>query len=228
MATYKIPQNVEAEDKLLGPLTFKQFIYAIIAVVLGAGAFVGFGINILIGVLFIPPTLVFMLLAFYRRPDQDVEKYLVALIGFWFKPHKRVWDNDGIAEHVIIEAPKKVEVHLNDDRTRSQVKSQLKELAKVVDTRGWSTKHANLDGAANTDDRLVGFEELRYASSTASTVPDADEATAADDIMDESANVVAQKLDQQSQQTVLDARKHAIATMRKAAMSAPPSNPPTN
>ena len=29
MGQYKVPQNVEAEDKILGPLTFKQFIYAL-------------------------------------------------------------------------------------------------------------------------------------------------------------------------------------------------------
>ena len=30
MGTYKVPQNVEAEDKILGPLSLKQFIYALI------------------------------------------------------------------------------------------------------------------------------------------------------------------------------------------------------
>ena len=144
MATYKIPQNVEAEDKLLGPLTFKQFIYAIITAAMAAGIFVGFQTNIAIGVLFIPPTFIFSVLAFYKRPDQDVEKYLIALLGFWFKPHLRKWDNKGIAEHVIITAPKKIETNFSDSRSRVQVKSQLKELAKIVDTRGWSTKHVEI------------------------------------------------------------------------------------
>jgi hypothetical protein len=31
MAVYKVIQDVEAEDKLLGPLTLKGFIYALIA-----------------------------------------------------------------------------------------------------------------------------------------------------------------------------------------------------
>ncbi len=30
MATYKVPQDVEAEDKLLGPFTFRQFIYLMV------------------------------------------------------------------------------------------------------------------------------------------------------------------------------------------------------
>ncbi len=30
MATYKVLQDIEAEDKLLGPLTLKQFIFAVV------------------------------------------------------------------------------------------------------------------------------------------------------------------------------------------------------
>ena len=32
MAVYKVPQDVEAEDKLLGPFSFKQFIFLIVAI----------------------------------------------------------------------------------------------------------------------------------------------------------------------------------------------------
>ena len=32
MAVYRVPQDVEAEDKLLGPFSFKQFVFLIIAV----------------------------------------------------------------------------------------------------------------------------------------------------------------------------------------------------
>jgi len=28
MAVYKVPQDVEADDKFLGPLSFKQFLFA--------------------------------------------------------------------------------------------------------------------------------------------------------------------------------------------------------
>ena len=33
MAVYKVAQDVEAEDKLLGPFSFRQFIYLIIVVI---------------------------------------------------------------------------------------------------------------------------------------------------------------------------------------------------
>ena len=31
MSTYKVLQDIEAEDKLIGPLTLRQFIYALVA-----------------------------------------------------------------------------------------------------------------------------------------------------------------------------------------------------
>ena len=34
MAQYKVPQDVEADDKLLGPFTFRQFVYLLIAAAL--------------------------------------------------------------------------------------------------------------------------------------------------------------------------------------------------
>lgn len=38
MAVYKVPQDVEADDKLLGPFSFRQFIYLIIvAMAIGIG-----------------------------------------------------------------------------------------------------------------------------------------------------------------------------------------------
>lgn len=39
MAVYKVPQDVEAEDKLLGPFSFKQFVFLMIAVAALALAF---------------------------------------------------------------------------------------------------------------------------------------------------------------------------------------------
>lgn len=207
MAQYKVPQDIEAEDKLLGPLTFKQFIFAIIACVSAAGVFFGWNISPIVSIIFLPPMLVFAILAFYRRPDQSVETYLVALMGFMFKPRKRIWSRDGIAEHVIVTAPKAPEKRYDETKTREQVKGQLKELAKVIDTRGWSTKQiGNAD-----DDRLVGFDEIRYSAPTS-----IEDSSVSDDIMDEHTDPVAYAFNQKSQATTEAARQHALGVMQQA------------
>ena len=213
MAEHKIPQNVEAEDKLIGPLSFRQFIYAIVAAILVAGAVFGFKVSPIVSVLFAPPALLFIILAFYRRPDQSVESYLVALFGYQFKPRKRKWDNDGIAEHVQITAPKKAENRLSDGRTRTQVKDQLGALAEVIDTRGWSSRGVDSTKAEAEDDRLVSLEEISFKNTQNQTVPEGDVAVA-EDVMESSE---AQDLATRSQQATQQAREQAIQNMRQAA-----------
>jgi len=51
MATYKVPQDVEAEDRLLGPFTFRQFVYLLIAAIAGALAAALFQIFPLLAIL---------------------------------------------------------------------------------------------------------------------------------------------------------------------------------
>ena len=62
MAQYKVIQDIEAEDKLLGPLTLRQFIYAAITVVLGFIAYKFAAISPYLIILFLPEMLFFGLL----------------------------------------------------------------------------------------------------------------------------------------------------------------------
>src|SRR3990167_1086829 len=104
MATYKVPQNVEAEDKLLGPFSFKQFIYLMIT---AFGVFIAWlfaRINGWLVIIPLPFIGVFAILGLYHRPDQPVETYLLAAISFLTKPRKRKWDPEGIVENVRITA----------------------------------------------------------------------------------------------------------------------------
>ncbi len=141
MAQYKVPQNVESEDRLLGPLTMKQFIYAVIGLawgglwyaILRAGGVPG----ITIGVLITLPVSGFMfLLAFGRREEQSFENYLIAVIRFNVVPRKRIWMKDTAVEHAIVESapPPKVQELTQEDY--AQIQGRLRQLAMVVDTRG--------------------------------------------------------------------------------------------
>ena len=74
MGQYKVPQNVEAEDKIIGFLTLKQFIYAVIGVMSGLISFLTLRkapiVMLIVGV---PPTALFLLLGLYQRQDQPFE-----------------------------------------------------------------------------------------------------------------------------------------------------------
>lgn len=161
MATYKVIQDVEAEDKLVGPLTFKQFIFALIAVFFGYLTFAFFQIHPVLISLPLPFALFFGFLAVFRREDQPVEIYLAALLRFWLLPRKKAWSQDGIVELVNITVPKKEKRNINR-LSKSEKTSKLKGLALVMDTHGWSTKNVMQYSAesGSDEDRLISIHEL--------------------------------------------------------------------
>src|SRR4051812_5890085 len=116
MATHKVPQDVEAEDKLIGFLSLKQFIFVILGLVSGWIGFV-FATKVypLTVIIWIPPTAIFLILGLYQRKDQPVEVYLASALRFHLKPRTRIWDQEGYEERVIITAPPKYEKHYTKD-----------------------------------------------------------------------------------------------------------------
>ncbi len=142
MASYKVPQDVEAEDKLIGPFSFRQFIYLIIAVL---GIALAWGLSrLFIGLFIIPLPIVlfFGVMALPLRKDQPMETYMTAVVRFWLKPRTRLWNPEGIIDNVEITAPKVEERSLTKDYSGSEAQQRLSYLAKVVDTGGWATRGA--------------------------------------------------------------------------------------
>lgn len=140
MAVYKVPQDVEAEDKLIGPLSFRQFVYLMIA---SASAFVGFLLfqaSPFLVIIALPPVMLFGALALPLRKDQPMETYLLAMVRFFLKPKKRLWDPDGTITYVEITAPKVVEHRLTKDFTQQAAEERLDYLSRVMDSRGWALK----------------------------------------------------------------------------------------
>ncbi|HUD11341.1 MAG TPA: PrgI family protein [Candidatus Saccharimonadia bacterium] len=137
MGQYKVPQNVEAEDHILGPLTFKQFIYALMGFGWAAVSFglLHFFIPLMIVVGF-PPTMLLLLLAFYTRDGQNFEQILIALADFFAAPRKRLWVKDDVAETFHVE-PTKHAAEMNQ-RNPIEVRSELEKLSSLIDSRGWN------------------------------------------------------------------------------------------
>ena len=75
MAQYKVPQDVEADDKLLGPFSFRQFVYLLIAGGLIALAVGLFQLFPLLAIIPLPPVLLFVALALPLKKDQPMETY---------------------------------------------------------------------------------------------------------------------------------------------------------
>src|SRR5882757_7957575 len=109
MSTYKVIQDIEAEDHILGPLSLRQFIFGLIAAFcfyfcyLVISKHIGFLVA-----LFLPPGIFAAFFAIPFGGDQPTEIWALAKIRFWFKPRKRIWDQTGVKELVSVTAPKKV------------------------------------------------------------------------------------------------------------------------
>ncbi len=137
MGQYKVPQNVEAEDKILGPLTFKEFIYFLMGFGWSAISFALFRqVPILLIVIGFPPALLLFLLAFYNRDGQSFEQLLVAMVGFFATSRHRAWAKDDIIETFHVEAT--VLAAEATQRNPDEVRSELEKLASLIDSRGWN------------------------------------------------------------------------------------------
>ena len=144
MAQYKVPQDVEAEDKLLGPFTFRQFIYLIIAFVNIALAWAFFQLFPVLVIIPLPFIVLFAVLALPLRKDQPMETYLAAVVSFYLKPNKRLWMPGQRDSTILITAPKQTDEPRTRDLTEEEAGHRLSFLADIVDTEGYSIKNAGI------------------------------------------------------------------------------------
>ncbi len=221
MATYKVLQDIEAEDKLLGPLTLKQFIFAIIFIAIG---FINFKIAtnaslsivrwpVVLGLML--PMLIFGFLAAPISRDQPNDVWLLARLRFLIKPHKRIWNQDGISQLVTITAPKKLERIFTNGLNANEVQSRLSALASTLDSRGWAIKNVDVNmfaqpgylATSDGSDRLVAPSNLPVTQSTV-------DIQAADDMLDAQNNPTAQHLEQMVQASTASHRQRVLSRVQ--------------
>lgn len=199
MATYKVPQDVEADDKLIGPFSFRQFIYLIIVGLAGALAWALSQVFIGLVIVPLPIILLFGALALPLRKDQPMEIYLAALISFYLKPRKRLWDADGVDSLIEITAPKVVEERRTKDITQADAEQRFGYLANIVDSQGWAIRGVSGQTGSNVLNNDVFLE-----------------AQSAQDVLDQS-NSVAQSFDAMMDREAERVRQEAIERMRQPA-----------
>jgi len=207
MATYKVPQDVEADDKLIGPFSFRQFIYLIVVALAGALAW-GLA-QLFIGLAIIPlPIIIFFgALALPLRKDQPMEIYLAAIVSFYIKPRKRLWDPDGIESLIEVTAPKIVEVNRTKDITQADADQRFSYLANIVDTQGWAIRGAGVQGPGGVNSDIFL------------------EAQGAQDVLD-SSNSVAQSFDSMMTKESERIKQEAIDRMHQVAAAPVPVTAP--
>ncbi len=174
MSVYKVPQDVEAEDKLLGPFSFRQFVFLIIAIIALGAAYILGRILLPLGLIPVPIALFFGALALPLRKDQPMDVYLAAIISFILKPKKRLWQPDGIEYLVEVTAPKIEERTYGNGYNQEEVQRRLSYLANLVDSRGWAIRGINNPNSSMQADLYneaqAAFDPLDETGATAQNI----------------------------------------------------------
>lgn len=133
---FTVPQFIDAEDHIFGPLTARQFIILMVAGLLGFGFYklLSFGKFLTVAI----PLLIFAgTLAFYRVNGQAFHYFILNFIQTLKKPKLRVWGK------VYTDAQLKEYIHQTSPQPpapfvrKAQLStSRLNELALVVNTGG--------------------------------------------------------------------------------------------
>lgn len=151
---YKVPQNVDIEDKVIAGLTLRQFMFIMVAGGIGLLEFYAFVGPL--SFLFLPMAIITggigVAFAFVKINDRPFEVFIGAAMKSLFAPHERVWNKDidiDIPKHT--ETPRKAGPQKPRKKSLEEVKSGLERLAMVVDSGGAA-------GVDNTTDRQTNIQ----------------------------------------------------------------------
>jgi hypothetical protein len=87
-----------------------------------------------------------------------MEIYLAAVVSFYLKPRRRLWQADGIQSLVEITVPKVAEIQRAKNLTQSEAEQRLSYLANIVDSGGWAIRGVSAPEATNAMQNDVFFE----------------------------------------------------------------------
>ena len=136
MARFKVPQNLEMEDRIIANLTMWQFVYLVVGGMLAYAAFMKLPspLNIIIA---LPIALFAAASGLIKINNQPFPKFFASLIHYLVTPRERVWRKDNAPE---ISQIKKDEVKKETKIVRKKALSpaELQHLAQVADSHGFS------------------------------------------------------------------------------------------
>lgn len=155
---YKVPQDVQREDTIVGPLTLKQLI------ICGCGGGVAYAIYVTLAKTYfievwLPPvaivTAITLALAFLRIYDLPFHIFMMDFIEYHLLPRKRFWVQQADNPFVSL-FDKKQDEKVMETATKQKPTKSIKELSLVLDrpaeeelTSEKQEKHENLGKIIN-------------------------------------------------------------------------------
>ncbi|MEI6144123.1 MAG: PrgI family protein [Candidatus Berkelbacteria bacterium] len=131
---FKVPQKIDIEDKIMGPLTMVQFVYAVLGG--GAGYVVLSSIPSPVGWFFAIPIFIFtFLIVFVKINGRSFSQFLKNAIAYAANPKTRLWHKSETSVHVEIYQPKVAAV-ADPYANKHYSRADIQKLANIIDKRG--------------------------------------------------------------------------------------------
>jgi len=137
---FQVPQNIDLEDKLVGPLTLIQFLYILGGGLIDYMLLTWLGTSFVFWVLAIPIGLVALALAFLKIQEQPLLHFIKAGLIYLSRPKVRIWQRQGEIKPILIQTPAEKAKAEPEEIKRRPGKSELEQLAYALDTSGPTPK----------------------------------------------------------------------------------------
>ncbi len=133
MQQFTVPQFIDVENQIIGPITTRQFM-----ILLAAAITIGISYKLFDFSLFVTVGVITLIVAatfaFVKINGRPFHLFVLNTIQTWRRPGLRVWNNQGL----IIEQAEKIApvTAYQPGAPKVYQKSRLAELALIVDTKG--------------------------------------------------------------------------------------------
>ncbi len=132
---FQVPKNIDLEDKIVGPLTLRQFLYVLVGGAISYSIFkkmaVPGGNTQLAMMISLPIALFSMALAFVKIQGQPLTEFLMALFTFMSRPRQRIWKRHDQEQGLVLDENKKVE-KANVSKKAMNIK-EVSDLTNILD-----------------------------------------------------------------------------------------------
>lgn len=164
---FRVPQNIDLPDKIIGPLTLQQFLWLLaggaVFYIIYSWAMKMFGMTSLAVLLGLPPVVLAGMFAFVKINERPFTTFVVSFFVYLFSSRDRVWQKIEEVEVFKPEEKPKEKPKIESEKEK-EIKSKLDELAMIIQTRGWSKveeEKEKEEGEINLEGRVLSAPEER-------------------------------------------------------------------
>lgn len=138
---FKIPQDVQRPDTIIGPITFAQLGICLVGGSIDYAIYIALANTYKWFVWAIPVGIIGLLtvaIAFLKIGDMSFARFVLFMYEYLFKPRNRLWKKDEDYYYSILKSPIKLDTAeaeikgISDDELQAK-KKKLQEISKILD-----------------------------------------------------------------------------------------------